>query len=108
MSNCEEYVATMSYERTTRISGYRMHSLGDYPYAVKSENRNDKIVVEIFRSNDANVKMKIHNLEIEAGYVYEIINLDSDDVGIYLFEQSGNDPWVKSGNWVEFFRQVDK
>ncbi|MCB0487426.1 MAG: gamma-glutamylcyclotransferase family protein [Cyclobacteriaceae bacterium] len=108
MSNYDQYASSMSYQRATRISGYRMYSLGDYPYIVKSENHGDKIVVEIFKSDNEDIKMKIHKLEIDAGYFYEIINLDGDDVGIYLFEQPGNDPWVKSGNWVQFFRQGNK
>lgn len=108
MPNFREYAASMTYERTTRISGYRMYSLGNYPYAVKSEDRNDVIIVEIFRSDVLDTKMRIHQMEIDAGYFYSIINLDGDDVGIYLFQQAGNDPWVKSGNWVEFFRKGNK
>ena len=80
-----------------------MYSLAEYPYAIKSDNLDQTIVVDLFRIRSREIQMEIHDMEIEAGYFQDIINLKEGSASIYLFKDRGNDFKVKNGDWVEFF-----
>ncbi len=103
MHNYEHYKTQLEYIETTRISGYALFALEDYPYVVRSNKETDLLVIEIFKIEDQNTREHIHRLELEAGYVFEWIDVEGKKVGIYLFERPTNNSRVESGDWVEFF-----
>lgn len=103
MDNFYIYQSDLKYVKTTRISGYELFALKEYPYAVKSVDASNSLVVEIFQIGNANTAGIIHKMELNAGYIFELIEVDGEKVGIYLFEQSEGNSKVESGDWVEFF-----
>lgn len=103
MNNFRVYQHDLKYLKTRRISGYELFALEEYPYAVSTQKKSSSIVVEIYSIENVSVARAIHEMEIEAGYVFERIEVDGDHVGIYLFEKPGNNPKVENGDWVEFF-----
>ncbi|HRK53314.1 MAG TPA: gamma-glutamylcyclotransferase [Cyclobacteriaceae bacterium] len=103
MVNFYNYQADLKYLKTRRIFGYELFALETYPYAVKSINESNSIVVEIFLIENTRAAEAIHKMEIDAGYIFELIEVDGEKVGIYLFEHSGGNSKVESGDWVEFF-----
>jgi len=102
MSNYRVYKDQLQFHSRHRINGFKLFALEDYPYAVQTQS-SDSIVVELFRILDEQTRINIHQLELDAGYYFETFQLNDLQVGIYLFEFAGNNPEVKSGDWVEFF-----
>lgn len=92
----------------TRIKGYGLYSLGEYPYAVRTADKTDQLTVEVFKITDPVISREIYELEINANYFLDYINLEDATVGIYLFEKIGNHPKVKCGDWVDFFGSQEK
>ena len=86
------------------IQGYQLYALDDYPYAVRTGDPLDLLIVEVFQITDPAVERGIHDLELEVGYRYEEITIRHQKVGIYLFEKAGTEPLVKDGDWIKFFR----
>ena len=105
MDNYFTYKSGLEYIETTRISGFELYSLGEYPYAVKTQNPSSSMVIEIFRILDSETKQRIHELEISADYFFDLIEVGRRKVGIYLFKLPGNDIRVESGDWVTFYRK---
>lgn len=102
MDNYQDFEAALEFVKITRISGFKLYSLGAYPYAVRSDDMRSSLVIEIFKVKNQAARLAIHEMEIEAGYIFELIEIGEEKVGIYLFEQSGDDPWVENGDWVSF------
>ncbi len=103
MDNYNSFKRSLEYISTKRIKGFDLYSLGSYPYAVRSNDHSASIVIELFCIHDVTARVAIHELEAGAGYVFECIEVDGMKVGIYLFERPGDDPKVKSGDWVTFY-----
>lgn len=103
MENYKGFKTVLEFVSMTRISGFELYSLGSYPYAVKTHDHSATIVIEIFKVNGEAARQAIHELEVGAGYVFDLIDIDSKKVGIYLFERPGDDPRVESGDWVSFY-----
>lgn len=97
------YQKSLEYVSHVWLRGFKLYSLGDYPYAVKTPDQTSAILVEVFKIQDPAIRSSIHQLELNAGYFLEYITLSEGLVGIYLFSEAGNNPKVKSGDWVEFF-----
>ena len=106
MLNYKVYESALEYLFSARIRGYRLFSLSDYPCAVAASD--GAITVEIFRVMDPMVEKRIHELEIQAGYHLQHIEVAQTPVGIYLFESAENYPEVISGDWVDFFRRQQR
>lgn len=96
----------LKYLFSARLRGYKLYSRGEFPIAVRSNNTNDSIVVEIFSIADRTTREMIHKLEMDEGYFLETISIDGVEAGIYLVENPENYPLVKSGDWVTFFRET--
>lgn len=103
MANHKTYAEALQYVETRRLPGFELFALDDYPYAVKTEISTESVVAEVFIITDQSVKESIHQLELDAGFIFELIEIDSNKVGIYLFKKAGNNIKVNSGDWVEFF-----
>lgn len=103
MENYKAYQSDLKYLKTRRIAGFELYALEEYPYAVKTDVPSHMLVVEVFEIEDPRVAEAIHQMELEAGYIFEIIEIDGEKVGIYLFDHIDNNSKVESGDWVEFF-----
>ncbi len=106
MENYFHYKTGLDYQYSIRLCGFQLYSLGPYPAAVKTASKDHSIVAEIFRITDPLVAKSIHDLEINAGYYFDTVMIDGEEVGIYLFESSENYQEVSSGDWVNFFRKT--
>ncbi|HEY4656541.1 MAG TPA: gamma-glutamylcyclotransferase [Cyclobacteriaceae bacterium] len=95
------YTKGMDFLQSVLLRGYRLYSLGDYPYAVRSDS--GCIVADLYKVNDPEISLSIHLMELEAGYYYDEIIIDSLSFGIYLFESpSPGDEEIRSGDWVRY------
>lgn len=103
MGNHRQYARGMSFLFTEKVSGYALYAMRYYPYAVKTNNPGDAIVVEVCKIMDAKTETSIHALELSVGYYYDEVMIRDQLTGIYLFEKRGPEPLVKGGDWVKFF-----
>lgn len=88
----------LNYIKTTTLTGYELYDLGPYPMAIKTDNSEDTIVVDILECDD-NTKRIIDMMEIGAGYKKENVVVDEEDCTIYLFNKIvGNK--IKSGDYA--------
>jgi gamma-glutamylcyclotransferase (GGCT)/AIG2-like uncharacterized protein YtfP len=107
MVNHPFYTAGMNYIDTVTLTGYRLISLGEYPYAVATGDPANKIKAELFRLNEQQAKA-IYEMELEAGYYYEDIQIGQKKYGIFLFSQvNPNDVEIDCGDWAEYVRKKD-
>lgn len=98
------YGGGMTSLRSVLLKGYRMFSLGDYPYAVPSPD--GSIIADLYQVDDEIAKA-IHDMEIEAGYYYDEIIIDARTFGIYLLAEPGSgDKEIPSGDWVSYTREI--
>lgn len=104
MENYSAYEDELEYLFSARLKGYRLHSLGEYPFAVRTSD-DDAITVEVFQTTSESAASGIHQLEIDAGYECEEISIDGLKVKIYLYRDHGNYREVDGGDWVTFFRE---
>jgi gamma-glutamylcyclotransferase (GGCT)/AIG2-like uncharacterized protein YtfP len=107
MENHTFYTDGMNYIDTVTLFGYRLISLGEYPYAVATGDPSNKIKVELFRLDEQQAKA-IYEMELEAGYYYEEIQIGQKKYGIFLFPQvNPNDEEIDSGDWAAYVRERD-
>jgi gamma-glutamylcyclotransferase (GGCT)/AIG2-like uncharacterized protein YtfP len=99
----EVYKGGMEYKFSAQLEGFKLYALKEYPFAVKTNQAMDSIVVEVFKITNPETEKSIHELEMGVGYYYDEIKLNSTTAGIYLFKQPGNYPEVNGGDWVKFF-----
>lgn len=103
MSNYKIYETSLEYIKTVKLPGFRLYSLPNYPFAVRSKNQRDTIVAELCKVTNKQIEKSIHALEISVGYYYDEVIVEGKNVGIYLYESPGNHPPVEHGDWVHFF-----
>jgi gamma-glutamylcyclotransferase (GGCT)/AIG2-like uncharacterized protein YtfP len=104
LHNYERFEPHLRYQFSCWIKGYQLYSFGEFPFAVKTNKDDDKILVEIFEINDVDTQKQIDDLELGYGYLMEVIMIDKQSVKIYLLEKNTNYPLVIGGDWVKFFR----
>lgn len=98
------YGKGLTYVKSVLLKGYRLYSLGDYPYAVPSDT--GSIIADLYQV-DRNIARTIHGMEIQAGYYYDEIIIDSLAFGIYLFaEPDPGDIELESGDWVRYATEI--
>ncbi len=99
----EVYKDGLEYQFSAKVEGFKLYALKDYPFAIKTSQPKDIIVVEVFKIANSDIEKKIHELELGVGYYYDEVKIKSVTVGIYLFRTPENYPEVKGGDWVKFF-----
>lgn len=98
------YRPGMTHLGQALLKGYRLYSLGEYPYAVPSSG--GSIVVDLYRL-EPDCARDIHEMEIDAGYYYDEIIIDGLAFGIYLFDRPGaQDPEIRSGDWTRHVAEI--
>lgn len=99
-----EFRQGMTYIGQALLKGYRLYSLGDYPYAVPSSSGH--IVTDLYQVG-RDCARAIHEMEMDAGYYYDEIIIDGLAFGIYLFDQPGpSDPEIRSGDWARYVAEI--
>lgn len=92
----------MEHLDTKTIEGYRMYSLGAYPYIVATGDKRDKIVVDIMEVEDDTLE-SINLMELGAGYQIKKEYIDGKDGFIYVKSTAReHTPLVESGDWVTY------
>ena len=101
MENYNRFKDGLEFLRKEELRGFKLFSLTDYPYAIATENRGDCMVVELFKITNSKTEELIHQVEMDAGYIFANIEIAKQKFGIYLFtEARENDVCVESGDWV--------
>jgi gamma-glutamylcyclotransferase (GGCT)/AIG2-like uncharacterized protein YtfP len=105
MDNYSIYRHGMTYRQTVILEGFRMYSLGDYPYAIPTST--GSIVADLFFVDKA-MSRAIDAMEVDAGYFYGEVVVDRDPYGIYLFHRAfEGDKEIVSGDWLKFLSEND-
>lgn len=104
LANHEKFKPHLRYLYSRWIKEFQLYSLGDFPFAYRTHNLSDLILVEIFEVTDSQVRQQIDKLEFNYGYHIEQLVLDDRAVNIYLFREKANYPLVIGGDWAKFFR----
>jgi len=82
------------------IEGYKMHSLGSYPYII--EDKGYSVKVELCECNDIDYKY-IRSMELGAGYTEKDIEVNGETYKLYVYNNHfESSPLVETGDWVEF------
>jgi gamma-glutamylcyclotransferase (GGCT)/AIG2-like uncharacterized protein YtfP len=103
MINYRDFETSLEFLFQATIGGFQLYAMQDYPYAIKTGNPSDLMVVEVFKINNRDAEMSIHELELSVGYSYDEVDLRQQKIGIYTFKKPGGETLVKSGDWVQFF-----
>jgi gamma-glutamylcyclotransferase (GGCT)/AIG2-like uncharacterized protein YtfP len=101
-----QFAGSLHYQYSAWLNGYELYSLGNYPYAVKSDNPKSKILVEVFSISDEEAEKEIQEIEKGAGYFSDRVMFGKKSLNIFLYQEPvTNNMRVESGDWVSFFRQ---
>ncbi|MEQ9593542.1 MAG: gamma-glutamylcyclotransferase family protein [Cyclobacteriaceae bacterium] len=103
MYNHKEFERHLEFVRTVRLKGFKLYALDDYPYAIRTSNHDESIVVELFRIRNGKVRMEIEKMELDAGYIRDEMEVGGYLAVIYIFEKVENNQEVPGGDWIEFF-----
>lgn len=108
LENFALYQQDLRYLRTVKINGFKMYSLGDYPYIVRSSNDADVIIADLFQIVKVETEQNIHNMELEAGYIFSEVDIGAIKFGIYLFDQPALGTLMESpADWRVFRNLLD-
>jgi gamma-glutamylcyclotransferase (GGCT)/AIG2-like uncharacterized protein YtfP len=99
----------MKFDGDIELGGYKMFDIGSkaYPFIVKTEDLTDTITVELYTIPDREKAVRIHAMELGAGYYAEEIWVDGQAYTIYAkhgdFE--GRYKEVVGGDWTAYKTQ---
>lgn len=88
------------YQKTLRIKGFKMYSLGPYPCIAEGDG---EITVELHDVEDQAAQY-IAGMERGAGYQAKTVNIDGTDATIYYYERVPariQNAEIKSGDWCD-------
>ena len=103
MENYMLYEKQLKFIGKVHLSGFKMFSLKQYPYVIRSNDANDRIVAELYKVIDMKTEQSIHELEMEEGYIFSEVEIADNKFGIYLFESHvGDSAEVASGDWRSY------
>jgi gamma-glutamylcyclotransferase (GGCT)/AIG2-like uncharacterized protein YtfP len=98
------------FEGTKTLTGYKMFSFGGFPAVYKTNNPDDKILVEAWYVPNEMSCRSIHMMELGAGYEVEEVELEGKMYWLYTYDEkySQGKLEVKSGDWVNFITEKRK
>jgi len=103
MENYRLFESDLNFLRTVELGGFKMFSLGPYPYIIRTGNSEDKIVGDLFIVTNRETEQTIHKMELDAGYIFSEVEIAGNKFGIYLLEATNADhPEVGGGDWSTF------
>lgn len=90
-----------------QLEGFRMFSLEQYPYVIRTNNSSDRIVAELYKVIDEKTEQSIHELEIEEGYIFSEVDIADNKFGIYVYESHVlESPEVVNGDWRSYRKSL--
>ncbi len=104
LANYQKFKPHLHYRYSIWLKGFQLYSLGDFPFAYRTDSATDKILAEVFEIAHPSTQQLIDQLEFNYGYHAEVIMIDEKPVKIYLFRDKANYPLVSGGDWMKFFR----
>src|SRR5688572_3930603 len=103
MENFMPYEKHLKFIGKVHLSGFKMFSLKQYPYVIRSNDSDDRIVAELYKVIDMKTEQSIHELEMQEGYIFSEVEIADNKFGIYLFESHVSDSTeVASGDWRSY------
>ncbi|HZI24098.1 MAG TPA: gamma-glutamylcyclotransferase family protein [Chryseolinea sp.] len=103
MENFMPYEKHLKFIGKVHLSGFKMFSLKQYPYVIRSNDADDRIVAELYKVIDMKTEQSIHELEMQEGYIFSEVEIADNKFGIYLFESHVSDSTeVASGDWRSY------
>lgn len=106
MENHIPYEKHLKFLRKVHLPGFRMYSMGQYPYIVRSNDSNHRIVAELYKVIDRKTEQSIHEMELEEGYIFSEVEVADNKFGIYLFESRLiESAEVMDGDWRSYRKQ---
>lgn len=103
MENYFHYQKDLKFLRKVSLEGFKMFSLDQYPYVIRTNNSDHKIVAELYKVTDPKTEQSIHEMELEEGYIFSEVEIADDKFGIYVFDsQVANSALVISGDWRSY------
>jgi len=108
MSNYQHFKEDLVSIGMVTLRGFKLFSKKDYPYAIISDSRSDTIIAEKMKVRSITAQRAIYRLEMEAGYYYDELLIDSQKFGIFLYSQRNrNDPQIIDGDWVNYITNTN-
>ena len=103
MENYRAYEKHLEFLGKVQLRGFRMFSLTEFPYVIRSSDSRHKIVAELYKVIDKKTEQSIHEMELEEGYIFSEVDVADNKFGIYVFESIVNDSAeVVSGDWRSY------
>lgn len=103
MANYQHFKSNLASKGLIILNGFKLFAKKDYPYAVQSDSRKDKIVAEKMEVQTLEAQRAIFKLEIQAGYYYDELLIGKQKFGIFLYsQQNPKDPQIIDGDWVNY------
>lgn len=103
MENHLVYQKHLKFIGKVELTGFRMFSLIDFPYVIRSGDPRHKIVAELYKVVDKKTEQSIHEMELDEGYIFSEVDIADKKFGIYVFESTvNNSAEVVSGDWRSF------
>lgn len=105
MENYLAFADALTYLKTVTLTGYRMYSLGEYPYVICTDHPDDRIVVDLVHINTTAAEETIYEMEIDAEYIRSAVLIEGNKFGIFLFVANRDiDEHLPGGDWVMHIR----
>lgn len=97
---------------TITLAGYKMYDMGhgSYPFAIKTGNEKDTIVVELHELKDELLINRIHGMEIGAGYGVEKIENKGKTYWLYVHPNERDYKGyreVTGGDWMQYKKRLN-
>ena len=103
MENYALYEKHLKFLGRAHLGGFKMFSLKQYPYVVRTNDPNHRIVAELYKVTNLKTEQSIHHMELEEGYIFSEVDIADNKFGIYMFEwQVGNSTEVIDGDWRSY------
>ena len=107
MENFFPYQEYIKFVKTAEIAGFKMYSLGEYPYIVRTGREKDTIVCDLCYIRNSWVGREIDVMEIEAGYACENIEMDGQTFRIFVYKNYiPGTQGIQSGDWVRLIGEM--
>ena len=103
MENYGHYEKHLKFLGKVHLTGFKMFSLRQYPYVIRTDDSNHRIVAELYKVIDRNTEQSIHEMELEEGYIFSEVEIADDKFGIYVFDTRVIDSAeIINGDWRSY------
>ena len=105
MDNHMLYERHLKFLGEVQLEGFKMFALKDYPYVIRSNDFNHKIVAELYKVIDIKTEQSIYEMELDEGYIFSEVEIAGNKFGIYVFDSHvSNSNEIMSGDWRSYIK----